>query len=747
MKLSYNPLFFGRDHELKRLVQVLNETKQAIVITGMPGIGKTQLAVEFAWRYGSYFPDGVFWLNFEDSSHVLTEVAECGKKKHLNLPNFDGVPLTEQVNRVLNEWAQEKSRLLIFDNCEDEELFEEWQIKAGECRILVTSRIGDWDPYLEVQVLHLEALNIGSSVNLLKKLTKRDNDENLRLIAEKLGRLPLALYIAGRYLFENQYTISSEQFLVDLSDQSLLNHPSLSEFKVKRQPTKYERGISQVFTVIINKLDRRDKVDIAALNLLNQAACLAPGEPIPSVLLRVSRDGSHLSQQNYLIRSSSSNYDPHLTSKGIGRLVNLGLLDIRKNENSIFLLLHLLLAEFVKKVTSQLEAQTVIESAILDEINQLSKEESLLNTLHFLHNHLRYVTEAAYQKVERNTLSLCSWLGYYLNELSDHISALKYYERSLEIAKSLLGQQHLFCFRCLVRIGEIHQTIEQLNKAQESYHAALEIVENVFSLKHPRSISLLKRLATVYREIGDLKNAYSYYERSLQITEEVFGAEHPNTISSLDEMAYLLDIMGEKEDSLTFYRRALDIIRKVYGSNYPHLIIYFQNIGTLRREMKDIEGAREDFQEALRLQEISFGSNHVSTASNLSSIGATFRAIKNYEEAYTYFRRALYIREEVLGEEHPDTIQNLNDIGYLLWLMGDLDAAYLYYERILYLREKNQGIEHTDTLQSLQNLISLLRAKGDQDVNGIVIQKLTILEQQQGLNHPSTQRVLDMLDR
>jgi len=746
MKLFHNPLFFGRDHELKKLVQVLNETKQAIVITGIPGIGKTQLAVEFAWRYGRYFPDGVFWLNFEDSSHVLTEVAECGKENHLNLQNFDGVPLTEQVNRVLDEWGQEKSRLLIFDNCEDEELFEEWQIKAGKCRILVTSRIGDWDPHLKVQVLHLDALNIESSTDLLKALTKRDKDENLRLIAEQLDRLPLALYIAGRYLFDSQYTISSEQFLADLSDQSLLNHPFLSEFKAKRQPTGYERRISQVFTIIINKLDRLVKVDIAALNLLSQAACLAPGEPIPPVLLRVSRDGSYLLQQNHLIRSSSSNYDPHLTSKGIRRLVNLGLLDRRKNENSISLLLHLLLAEFVKKDVSQLEAQTAIESAMLDAINQLSRQKSLLNTLHFLHNHLRHVTEAAYQKVERNTLSLCSWLGYYLNELSDHVSALKYYERSLEIAKSLLGQQHLFCFRCLVRIGQIQQTIEQLNKAQESYHAALGIIENVFGSKHPRSISLLKRLAAVYREIGDLKNAYSYYERSLQITEEVFGAEHPNTISSLDEMAYLLDIMREKEASLSFYQRALDITRKKYGSNYPRLIIYFQNIGTLRREMKDAEGARAAFQEAFRIQEIIFGSNHVSTASSLSSIGVTFRVIRNYKEASNYFRRALHIREQALGEEHPDTIQNLNDYGYVRWLMGELNAAHLFYDRVFYLHDKNHGIEDTNTLQSLNSLVGLLRAKGDiEEANRIVKQKLKILKQRVGSGHPSTQRVQEML--
>lgn len=93
---------------------------QAVAATGLGGIGKTQLAIEFVYRYGQFFEGGVFWLNFSVAESISAEIARCGS---LDLhSNFFSLPLDVQVKLVLNSWNSGLPVLLIFDNCEDEDL-------------------------------------------------------------------------------------------------------------------------------------------------------------------------------------------------------------------------------------------------------------------------------------------------------------------------------------------------------------------------------------------------------------------------------------------------------------------------------------------------------------------------------------------------------------------------------------------------------------------------------------------------
>ena len=123
----------------------------------MGGIGKTQLACEFAYRYGQYFAGGVFWLGCADPAAIPAEIATCGRGLNLH-PDFTGLPLDGQVALVAAAWHSELPRLLIFDNCEDEAVLEDWVPRGGGCRVLVTARRGTWRPELGVQAIALGIL-------------------------------------------------------------------------------------------------------------------------------------------------------------------------------------------------------------------------------------------------------------------------------------------------------------------------------------------------------------------------------------------------------------------------------------------------------------------------------------------------------------------------------------------------------------------------------------------------------------
>jgi hypothetical protein len=165
MPLARNALFVGREEDLKALASALKAGETAAVgqvatVTGLGGIGKTQLASEFVHRYGQYFTGGVFWLSFADPAAVPAEIATCGGAGGMKLRNnFGSLPLEEQVRLVAAEWQGPLPRLLVFDNCEDEVLLARWRPRTGGCRVLVTSRRETWSPHLGVHGVSLGVLS------------------------------------------------------------------------------------------------------------------------------------------------------------------------------------------------------------------------------------------------------------------------------------------------------------------------------------------------------------------------------------------------------------------------------------------------------------------------------------------------------------------------------------------------------------------------------------------------------------
>ncbi len=113
--------------------------------------------MEFCYRYGRYFPGGVFWLNFDEAENVAEEVAAVGSERGLGLfRETEKLTLTDQIGRVQRAWQEPVPRLLVFDNCEDEALLGRWLPVTGGCRVLLTCRQSEWAPELEIRTVRPE---------------------------------------------------------------------------------------------------------------------------------------------------------------------------------------------------------------------------------------------------------------------------------------------------------------------------------------------------------------------------------------------------------------------------------------------------------------------------------------------------------------------------------------------------------------------------------------------------------------
>ena len=120
-----NRVFLGRDAELARLADWLARPHAAVAIIGLGGVGKTQLATEFAHQCAddrAAWPGGVFWVAMSSPAGVGTAVAGSGCA--LGIAGYDALPFPEQLEATRRAWAGPEPRLLVFDNCEDPALLK-----------------------------------------------------------------------------------------------------------------------------------------------------------------------------------------------------------------------------------------------------------------------------------------------------------------------------------------------------------------------------------------------------------------------------------------------------------------------------------------------------------------------------------------------------------------------------------------------------------------------------------------------
>lgn len=264
----HNKNFVGREEQLRAVAGALLQPSQSAVlipqlISGMGGIGKTQFAIEFAYRYGRFFK-GVHWLNARNPESIEAEIAACGLAQGVTLwPET----LSKQVTVTLRTWAMDGPRLVILDDLEDEVAAEKWlpELVNNAAHLLITSRGAKWARVLNLNQLTLSGLSSNIGLRLLRDIFGNvrtgDSDDELSILMDRLGHLPLPLELAARYL---------------------LAHPKLSipAYLARLQITDLN-PLQATFDTSWNQLS-----DEKAQQVLGIMAYCAPGVPIPAGLLR-----------------------------------------------------------------------------------------------------------------------------------------------------------------------------------------------------------------------------------------------------------------------------------------------------------------------------------------------------------------------------------------------------------------------------------------------------------------------------
>lgn len=555
---------------------------RAAAVTGMGGIGKTQLAVEYCFRYGRYYSGGVYWLNFAEPADVPEEVAATGDQRGLRLFRAaEKLTLAERVGRVQQAWQEATPRLLIFDNCEDEALLARWLPVTGGCAVLVTSRRGYWSADLPLTALPLPLLTLGESVVLLQALAPHLTTEAAAAIAEEVGRLPLALHLAGGFL-RRYRQITPARYLAELQAMGGLHHPSLQGRGVALSPTGHDPDVARTLALSVAQLTDAAHTDAAhtdaaesdptARRLLTRAACFAPGEPVPWNLLLST------------ILAPDADLSAQLSAEdGLIRLIALGLLAY---EGDQAVTMHRLVAAFALRAAADTtDAQADVARALLQPLAPRLGRAPIQLTLPYAVAHLRHAadTALAHDLPAANRLAIA--MGQHLQAVAEYDAAAAYAERALAVAApdDAFGQGAACYLQAIISglRGDELQSLALLEEAERRLRPA--------AAAHPVMMAtILKQkgwiLGNRYQKEAALAAAAESAELAVQANDPAVTISVLNLQSMLDHL--LLNNFERAESRL---RAALALVdaHGVEESRAPIL----GNLGELAKGQGDFEQA------------------------------------------------------------------------------------------------------------------------------------------------------------
>lgn len=605
MPLRQNQHFVGRNEQLRRVADALKGGETTAIgeaavaaSSGLGGVGKTQLASEFVHRYGQFF-HGVYWLSFGLPDGVPNEVASCGGAGRMNLrPDFHTLPLEERVKAVMAAWQSGLPRLLIFDNCDSEELLDQWLPPAGGSRVLITGRRAQWDPSLGVIELPLDVLEREESIELLRKyrpnLPLRSTE--LDAIAEELGDLPLALDLAGRFLYQYRREVTLEQYLDSIREPDLLQHRSLGEAR-GISPTKHDLDVWRTFAVSYWRLNPEEAVDARAITLLSRAARLAPGEPIPEDLLAFA-----------LEPPADINVPPPVTLEfrdALERLENLGLVQSMGEETHV---MHRLIAAFVVAEAPEDDASSAVVLACSVAALQAQRGGKPVK-LETLLPHISFVAEMADELGGETTAAYYTALSITLRELRAYDQALLHAQRAWRISRYENGPNHW------------------------------------------TTLQRRSNIASILDHLGDKEDAKTIYNEVLRKQKRHLGPDHPDVAATLNNLGVMYSGEDLHHEVLSLYERALDIRREAWQQTPPddtkrgesayRVAESYANMGALYMDLGRYEEASPCLDQSLMIMGTEVEKDHERNARNFIMFARSLWAQENYVKAFRALEIAL----------------------------------------------------------------------------------------------------------
>ena len=603
--------FYGRDGVLTDLHNQLKQ-QPYVAVCGAGGIGKTQLAAEYAHIFRESYPGGVYWIDAKDVQSVREAFAVLSRDfDEFRAPQ--DLPIEDRAKRVRERFQQmSESSLLILDSLTADQKLLHLLPTTGRCHILATTRHHSLLKS-RFHVVDLLPLDVHSALQALQCCCTIYQSAD-RLVAAEPGlrreeavareqaaiegisnelnqRLPLTMTLIAFYVYQRKTTFEECRRRLEAN--------SLKVFE--RADVEY--SIHDAFKLSTSELTDQ------ALRVLATAACFARRN--------ISRD---------LLREAAS------------------IDDIEEFEDATTLL------DLSSFITVEVDGRITLHDVLRDiTLEQIDAEER--NRL------LQRTADTLVARMERANETM-AW---------DSVAAEVVQCRAV-IDSCRRHRQNAQLVALLCELGQYYRLHDETKTALGYYDEAARTLTTYM----PGDLRMLAKCkmqlsATDPAASGAVTNA----RRALSLARKGAASNDLDLAEYYNVVGYVLDTSGHPWRALPFYRRALHLCETIAGRQSVPAAEYLNNIAVLSESKEDYHRAAEHLAEALDIFMHIYGENHRRAAIALNNLGRVQRGLGDSANALESHNKALKIFETYYGRETKDSAMSLYFAGLALTDIGD----------------------------------------------------------------------------
>ncbi|BAY97304.1 putative kinesin light chain [Tolypothrix tenuis PCC 7101] len=772
--------FVGRETELTMLHQQL-QRGDYVAIAGMGGVGKTELATQYARRYQQDY-SGIAWFN-DRETNLAAAVLEFFVKFGFEIPQEQSGRLLSLKEQVAWCWAQYPQSnlpiLIIFDDVTDLANLREVVPQDHRFCVLVTTRLRYLDPNF-IQAIPLDVLSPqkepGKAVELLKGLLGiRDRRVENQLteataICECLEYLPLGIELVGGYLVRDP-DLALDMMLRQLQARKLAE----VALQNRETLTATQLGVKAAFALTWAELNP------LAQQLGRFLSLFAPQLILWDLVIWVATKSQNLEQTEIAAphpetlnasEEGSENaallgWNAEELNTAKKQLYGRNLLQ-QVEDSEGYYKIHALVRWFLQEQLADVgemkpvlettfanamitKAQSVPLSPISEDIERIRDVIPHLEDLgQRLIEEIKQVKEqqinSSVSVSREQVISVFVGIGIFYEGQGLFQLAEPWREECVNVSQALFVGDHPDIAQSLNNLGFLYHSQGRYSQAEPLYIDALAMRKCLFAGDHPDIAQSLNNLAYLYKSQGRYSQAEPLYIDALAMRKRLFAGDHPDMVSSLNNLAGLYNSQGRYSQAEPLLIDALAMRKRLFVGDHPYVASSLNNLAGLYDSQGKYSQAEPLYIEALAMRKRLFAGDHPYVATSLNNLASLYHSQGRYSQAEPLYINALAIRKRLFAGDHPDVASSLNNLASLYHSQGRYSQAEPLWIDALAMTKRLFVGDHPDVASSLNNLAFFYHSQGRySQAEPLYIDALAMYQRVLGVNHPYTVKARENL--
>jgi tetratricopeptide (TPR) repeat protein len=688
-------------------------------LTGLGGVGKSQLAIRFCHQVRAQSQQiSVFWVHVGTRARFqegYRRIAEAVKMKGFDDPRAD-------IIRLVYSWLCDESNgrwLMVIDNADDSKVFfpqfhgtqtannsdldhteeeplSDFLPQSSNGSILVTSRNRDVAYRLtgsHTCIREVKPMNEQDALALLSKKTSSSAQDDAVELLQALDYMPLAITQAAACIEQRAPRMTISRYIDEIrrSDTRLLE----KDMGDTRRDGKASNSIIMTWQVSFEYI----RIHIPTAARLLSLMSFFDRQGIPETLLH----------DRYQKKDEQSDFDDDIHA-----LLNFSLVRISGERDEFEM--HRLVQFTTRKWLELHSALEEWKEIYLETVNEALPEGSYENwkicQKLFPHAEMALEYQPSTNGYSDQWGSILYKVAWYASRKGEYRRAEEMDRRLLEVRERVLGKEHRCTIKSVEALGNDVRDLGKYTEAEELHVRALKWKEKNLGLEHTSTVSCLNGLGVVLSILGKDEEAETMHRRALEISERVHGRIHRETLTYANNLGLVLRNQGRYGEAETISGRVVEDRESLYGPEHPSTLNAYSNLVFALMNQGNYQEAEPLCRRVLEAKTNVLGPKHPFTIISVGSLGSVLEAQGKYEEAEGLYRQALEASENVFGPDHPDTISTVHGLGVLLTEQCHYEEAELLLRRALEAREKSFGSEDQDALNCAAWLRFTLEKQG-----------------------------------